>query len=650
MLYDVTLNRSEILVASKDNERFFSASTYEFSADKKFILTASHIIKLFRHSFYALWDVYDVDNKQLIPVQIGGVASAYRLVKFSPVDNSMIVVYENNIYYKRSPTDAEIQITTDGSQEGLRYISNGVPDWVNEEEVFASNSATWFSPDGKKIAYIKFDDSDVPLMSLPIYGGAGDPAFQYPQTLPVNYPKVAAKNPVVTLFYVDLSSITSADSVVRHEIAVPARFVNVHVDHLIASVSWATNNDLIAVFMNRVQSQGEIQKCTTTSGQAVCVNAQTLDVDGGWVEFFTAPFFNKEGNLMTYIGSVSGYRHVVSLDLNTFAIAPRTSGDFVVTEILGLNQEHDVILFTANTVEDSKAQHIYAVRNAEGAAKFCLTCSPTSAYSYFSAESSKGGNNLVVTSVGPAVPQVHLHALDVKENITLTNSVELQGNSDLMERLEGKKLPKIVYDKIVLDNGSESQVMMALPADFDENQKYPMLVEVYGGPDSASVTNKWSIDWGSYLVSSRNIIYAKIDGRGSGLRGDKNLFALYRKLGTVEVHDQIETTEKLQKKHSYIDAARSAIWGWSYGGYVSVMSLTNDESNVFKCAVSVAPGKVKLRLSRIFYFIFFSCSHRLDALRLDLHGALHGPADSRRQRRGIRDSPSDELRRQHPEV
>jgi dipeptidyl-peptidase 4 len=130
--------------------------------------------------------------------------------------------------------------------------------------------------------------------------------------------------------------------------------------------------------------------------------------------------------------------------------------------------------------------------------------------------------------------------------------------------------------------------MMIKPPNFDESKKYPMLVDVYGGPDSSSVTNRWSMEWGTYLASSHGIIYAKIDGRGSGLRSNSHLFKLYKRLGTVEVEDQARAVQELAKKHSYIDEARVGIWGWSYGGYVSGMSLMQD-NEVFKCATSVAP-------------------------------------------------------------
>jgi dipeptidyl-peptidase 4 len=293
--------------------------------------------------------------------------------------------------------------------------------------------------------------------------------------------------------------------------------------------------------------------------------------------------------------------------LKTKELKARTSGKFVVTELLGLNQEEDVVIFTANTEAESKVQHIYAVKNEDGAEKVCLTCGSSKGHSYYTAEVSKNGGNMAVIASGPDVPQVHISTLKVDgNNITLTSPIEIEMNSHLKQVLADKKIPNIVFDKIKLDNGSESQVMMYLPADLDERSKYPMIVEVYGGPDSSSVTTRWAVEWGSYLTSAHNIIYVKIDGRGSGLRGDKNLFELYRRLGTVEVHDQIETAQKLQEKYSYIDAKRSAIWGWSYGGYVSGMSLATDKNEVFKCAVSVAPGNIVDNSIENFSHLFIS--------------------------------------------
>lgn len=579
--------QSEVMIEAVNGQRFFTANRYKFSSDKKFILLTSGMKGGFRYSFSALWHVYDIEAKRLIPLTISGQENLYfSLVQFSPVDNSVIIVYNNNIYYKKSPTDAEIQITTDGSES----IYNGVPDWVYEEEVTGTNTATWFSTDGKKIAFMRFDDTNVPVMSIPRYGRSGDDDYQYPKMLELHYPKVGTKNPEVQLFYVDLTTIET--QVTLTEVPVPAKYLNPRLDHIIMSVSWANQNDLIVVFTNRVQNVGGITKCVTSGAAPVCEEIQSLDMPNGWIEFFTAPIFNRAGNMMFFIWSNEGYRHIVSLDLTTKQLKPRTSGKFVVTEIFGYKSDDDVILFTANTEEESRVQHIYAVKNSDGAQKVCLSCVPTSGYNYFTASASTDGSVLATIASGPEVPQVHIYSVKVEGNsISLTNHIEYVTNKELMETLKDKKLPKIVYDKIVLDNGSESQVKLMLPANLDEKKKYPMLVDVYGGPDSYSVTERWSVHWGTYLTSTHDIIYAEIDGRGSGLRGDENLFKIYMNLGTVEIEDQLATALKLQQKYSYIDEKRSAIWGWSYGGFAAGMAISTDTKDVFKCAVSVAPGK-----------------------------------------------------------
>ncbi|CAH1961628.1 unnamed protein product [Acanthoscelides obtectus] len=139
--------------------------------------------------------------------------------------------------------------------------------------------------------------------------------------------------------------------------------------------------------------------------------------------------------------------------------------------------------------------------------------------------------------------------------------------------------------------GFKANVMLRLPPNLDESgsTKYPMVVNVYGGPDTFQVVDRFVLDWGSYLASNKSIIYATIDGRGSGLKGDKMLFSGYRKLGTVEIEDQINVTRLIQNTLSYVDSSRTAIWGWSYGGYAAGMALATDSQKVFKCGISVAP-------------------------------------------------------------
>lgn len=556
VIYNADSKTREVRVATNSSiyERFVSSSSFEFSPDKKYILLTSSIIKVYRHSFYANWRIFDIAAGTITDVKISDDDDTfiYRLVKFGPVDSSLIIVDKFNIYYKASPTHESVQVTKDGELTTLQKIVNGVPDWVYEEEVFSSNSATWFSKDGKKIAFIQFIDSLVPTITMPIYGLPGQ--YKYPELIPVSYPKAGAMNPSVKLFYVPLDSF-NPDSL--PEIPKP---VSLESDkYLITSIGWANENDLISVWMNRVQNRGLILKCTSHSD---CQNILTLDTTEGWIEFFTAPLFNGDGTEMIFIGSTDGYRHIKVLNLNSKAVSNRTSGKYIVTEILKFNKDNNVIIYTANTEEDIKAQHVYAIKNVNGAQPMCLTCKLYEEQSYYSAEVSEGGTYLIINSGGPDVPRADLYTLKVDgDNIGLVDHMEIEKNDEFKNLVNGKKIPKKIYTQIKLDDETEASVMMIVPRDLDESKKYPMLVEVYGGPDSSSVTNRYSVEWGTYIASSLGIVYVKIDGRGSGLKSDKHLHALYKNLGTVEVDDQVRTAEKLHEKYPYLDSTRTGIWG-----------------------------------------------------------------------------------------
>jgi dipeptidyl-peptidase 4 len=468
-IYKVKEKQSEIFISHEDPSNaseLLIASSYTFSNDKRYLLVAAQVLKLFRHSFLALWDVYDTQTKTITHLTIKGAREPLILAKFSPVDNSMVLLHNGNVYYKSSPTTPEIQITTDG--EFGKKILYGTPDWVYEEEVFASNDAIWFSPTGKKLAFIRFDDTQVPTMNIPIYGEPGNRLFLYPQTLPVSYPKAAVKNPEVSLHYINVADIkdeVTAQAALK-EVAVPSRFVNPKKDHIISSVSWATDNDLIAVFMNRVQNKGEIYKTTIADdGTKTSDSIYNLDVEGGWIEFFTAPFYNKDGTEIIFVNSVDGYRHVVSVKTSgAQPRSPRTSGKFVVNEILGVDKENNLIFFTANTENDIKAQHVYAVKNENGATKACLTCrTEFSSYTYFTAEISETGKHMAIIAEGPEIPKVYLTTLDAAK-IELTELMEIEENNDLKKVMNGMKIPRVIYETIELDNGSKSSVKIVVPS------------------------------------------------------------------------------------------------------------------------------------------------------------------------------------------
>lgn len=227
-----------------------------------------------------------------------------------------------------------------------------------------------------------------------------------------------------------------------------------------------------------------------------------------------------------------------------------TGGRYIVTGILHWDTPSNIIFYSANQENASQNQHIYAVKAVAGATPQCLTCNIAVdgvPQTYFSAEFSKTGNSFVLTREGPAIPSVDVYDWEVDGNsvVTIRAQVEWDRNDEVTEMISEISTPKIVHMTVPLSHGFDAKVKLQLPpgADMTGAVKYPMLVYVYAGPDSYNGFDKWELDYGSYLASNKSIIYAHINGRGSGMRGDKLLHQIYRKFGTVEVDDQIETAK-----------------------------------------------------------------------------------------------------------
>ena len=326
------------------------------------------------------------------------------LVHWSPIGNSFIFVHANNLYYKSSPQADEIQLTTDGN----RVVFNGIPDWVYEEEVLSSNIATWFSPQGEQIAFIRFDDANVPIMKIPFYGQPGFPEFQYPQELILHYPKAGARNPEVSLFTVDLKKANT--EVILNEIPVPSNLVRLEKDHIIATLGWADDETLVTVWKNRVQNHAVIQSCFN----ATCDNIHDIRTKGGWLELFSEPIFNKEGSHFVVItsqeqgGEAGAYRHMTMFSVDKNETVPLTKGKFVVQEILKWDAETNLIFYSSNVEKDSKVLHIFAVLAKPNSKPQCLTCSIKD-QTYFSAQFSDVGDYVVLSATGPNVPFVNVY-------------------------------------------------------------------------------------------------------------------------------------------------------------------------------------------------------------------------------------------------
>lgn len=585
LLYNLASGSTSPLLFSNDSI-LLTAFDFRLSADGQYLLVAHDYQKLYRHSFKARYTVVNLStgSRTLLQGESSVNGLDLLLVEWAPVGNALVYIFENNIYYKAS-AEAETSIAiTNTSRTG--FVLNGMPDWVYEEEVFSSNKALWFSPDGKKLAYVRFNDTEVPIMVVPIYGEPGSLYFQYPRGNIVKYPKAGAPNPTVDLFVYDLETSVTTELETTEDLN--------SLQPIITAVQWTTNNSLVSVWMNRVQNQSAIVVYQGLSSTPTVV--RTIAESGGWVELFVPPHVSKDGSQIALLlskneGSTLGsFRHLALLDVRENGNQEfLTSGTHVVNEVLGWNHNDNVIYYTATLPSDSSVQHVYSVSPTSNEIK-CLTCSMKSKNgnnqcSYNAAEVSSDSSHLVLTCNGPDIPHITIVDADNKEKLEITT------NTELVNLLGNKAMPHKLKLEFDIADGFTAKVMLRLPPNFDitGKTKYPMIVNVYGGPDTYQVIDKFSLDWGSFLAANKSIIYATIDGRGSGLRGNNLLFAGYRKLGTVEVIDQINVTKLIQQNLPYVDGSRTAIWGWSYGGYAAGMALGIDTENVFKCGISVAP-------------------------------------------------------------
>uniref|UniRef100_A0A8C2B3B5 Fibroblast activation protein, alpha n=1 Tax=Cyprinus carpio TaxID=7962 RepID=A0A8C2B3B5_CYPCA len=491
------------------------ATDYILSADRKFVAFESNYSKLRRHSY-----------------------TAY--------------VWEYNIYLKKNATAEAVQVTHNGK---VNEIQNGVPDWVYEEEVFASNEAIWWSPQGKYLAYLQINDTGVHNIEYPLYGND-----QYPTTVLIPYPKAGCVIPRARLFVIDVENPSK-----QTEVVVPKSVGSG--DHYLRTVTWVTDERLAVQWLPRRQDS---------------VLLQIYDYDGtNWKEtsyFPEAPYF-AANNMSFYkvMSNDKGYKHLHYVDGKA---TPITSGKWEVIYISKVTK--DSIYYVSNEHMGRPGQrNLYKISISKSGhlAPECLTCwLYQDRCQYNSAYFSLSASFFRMDCYGPGLPLFTL----------------MDNRGPVLE--DNKKLEKILTTELLMPTikratmkiaGFELWYQMMFPPNFDSSKKYPLFIQVYGGPASQNTDYVFRLEWATYLCSTEKVIIASFDGRGSGYQGDEIMHAIYGRLGTYEVEDQISAVRKFIEM-GFIDKDRIGMWGWSYGGYVTSMVLGSG-SGVFKCGIAVAP-------------------------------------------------------------
>jgi len=596
LLFDVTTLKATTLVdaAVMAEWRPFK---YSLSPSRKYLLLVHDVQKLFRYSYLARHTILNLKTLAVTPLAPQRVKERQDqppllFATWAPSTDALAFVFHNDVYYTTGPSLSTMYRVSSTGKIGT--IFNGVPDWVYEEEILSSNSAMWFSPKGGALVFATFNDSLVDTMNFPLYGQPGELPFQYPFQQSIKYPKPGRNNPVVDLWSVDLGALVSGKGNTVARLAPPARLREQ--DHYFSAVGWASEEAVSVIWMNRHQNLSIISRCSATGS---CRDDLVhVSPDGAWNDMYVPPMYDSSGEdylivLPAKQGASGYYKHIHLRSTGSRQLEPLTSGTYEVAKILAWDEKKHTVYFTGAPSGNPGHRHLYYVgdlRSDQPKQAYCITCDFKNDYSeecnYNAGDMSPHGAHYALSCQGPGIPQVTLHRAADHSRLLL-----LQDNQPIREQLHSRSLPLEKRLEIGVKDGFKAQVSMKLPPDFDagSGKKYPMLVYVYGGPGSQLVNDRFRLDWGDYLASQRGIIYTSIDGRGSGYGGDAILHALYRGLGHAEVDDQISVTAALQKSFPAIDASRTAIWGWSYGGYVTAAALAKDTKGVFSCGVSVAP-------------------------------------------------------------
>ncbi len=523
-------------------------STYTFNSTQDKVVIGANIRSIYRRSTIGEYYVYDLTNKSITAITDGRV----QYPSLSP-DGSMVAFVRNNNLFRMDLSTREVaQITDDGEENN---IINGSTDWVYEEE-FAFTKAFWWSPNSEHIAFLRFDESEVPTFSMDVYGNE-----LYPQQEVFKYPKAGEKNAVVT-FYVH--EVTTGNNVTALD--------NIEYEY-IPRVAWNPENEAIVFTSNR--HQNKLVLYTVEPDEDYEVEEYLTETDSAYVEVNDNFTFTTEGDLI-FTSERDGYNHIYITDEDGEEVEQITRGAWDVSEVYGTDDKY--VYFQAAAVHPSQ-QEVYRARISNGRIQRLSTGDGTAGATF-----SEGMQYYMLSFQNINTPaKFTMHEADGTELRVL------EDNAALIERMSNYHYSPKEFFFVETEDGVELSAWMIKPHDFDETKEYPLLMFVYGGPGSQTVNNNWDAYNGMYYqyLASQGYIIASVDNRGTGMRGRDFKKITYQQLGHYETIDQIGAAKAFGEM-DFIDEDRIGIWGWSYGGYMSSNCLAKG-ADVFKMAIAVAP-------------------------------------------------------------
>jgi len=538
-----------------------SFSNYEFSEDETKILLTTDIKRLYRHSYTAQYYVWNSVTEELLPLSEKG---AQQLATFSPDGNMVAFVRDRNIFIKNLKFGSESKITHDGEEN---KISNGAPDWVYEEE-FGFNKAFAWSPDSKFLAYIRFDETEVPEFSMVKYAGES-PQLQenklYPGIETFKYPKAGEKNSTVTVLSYEILSRVSIPVDIGEE-----------TDLYIPRINWTPDaSDLVVMRLNRRQNELDLLYANPYTGDTRTIYTEKEDkyISETFLDAFT---FLDDGRFVIQ-SERDGWSHLYLFDKQGFEITQLTKGEFDVTDFYGFDERREYFYYQA-AKESPLTREIYFT-DVEGEKQGKISTLEGTNSATFSKDF-KYYINYFSNEKTPSL--ITLHESRKNEQIRV-----LQDNTVLKNKLEAYNVPQKEFFSFTTQEGVELNGYFKKPADFQTTKKYPVVLSIYGGPDSQEVLNSFGrIGWEEYLAH-QGFLVVSVDPRGTAARGEDFRKSTYLQLGKYETDDMIETAKYLGTL-PFVDKENIGIYGGSYGGFMVCLTMAK-ANGLFNAGVAVAP-------------------------------------------------------------
>lgn len=539
------------ILSSKDVNNL-AFSSYSFSADENKVLLPVNTESIYRHSTRSEYYIYDLAGEKLNKLSEG----KQRLATFSPNANKIAFVRSNNLFVKDLTNGTETQITNDGE---YNKIINGATDWVYEEEFSFDKGFAW-NADGTKIAYYKFDETEVPVFSMDMFQNE-----LYPSQYTFKYPKCGEKNANVEIWIYDLKSKQNTEA----KIATQDEFY-------IPRIHWTKDANTLSVQrLNRHQNKLDFILVNANDGSANTIFTET---DEAYVDIHDNLRFLSGGKYFIWTSEKSGYNHIYLYSLSGKEIRQITTGNWEVTSFYGYNEKKKT-LYYQSAEESPLKRAVYSI-NIKGKSKKRISVNSGTNNAQFS----NNFSYFINTFSDANTPNI----------ITLRASngrliKELKNSSSLNDKLAKLDISQKEFISFTTKENVSLNGWMIKPTNFDPNKKYPVLMYLYGGPGSQQVTDGWggtNLMWYQYLAQNGYIV-ACFDNRGTGARGRDFKKCTYKELGKLETEDQMQANRYLASL-PYVDGSRIGIQGWSYGGFMSSNCLFKG-NEIFKLAIAVAP-------------------------------------------------------------